>query len=201
MGSTLDRSGSTDCEKIKARILEFIRKNLTEKRLKHTYAVAETAVELAEKYGADKCRAALAALFHDMCRSFSTDVSDMYVRQLGLPDVYAGKKNLAHSKIAAELMRRDFGITDRELLDAVSYHTTGRAGMTLLEKIIFIADAVEPGRDYPGVEEIRELAYHDLDRACIRSLEGTVEHIRRQGRYLDPDTSKARDYLKENTDL
>ncbi len=54
-------------------------------------------------------------------------------------------------------MRRDFGITDRELLDAVSYHTTGRAGMTLLEKIIFIADAVEPGRDYPGVEEIREL--------------------------------------------
>ena len=83
MGSTLDRSGSTDCEKIKARILEFIRKNLTEKRLKHTYAVAETAVELAEKYGADKCRAALAALFHDMCRSFSTDVSDMYVRQLG----------------------------------------------------------------------------------------------------------------------
>ncbi len=92
MGSTLDRSGSTDCEKIKARILEFIRKNLTEKRLKHTYAVAETAVELAEKYGADKCRAALAALFHDMCRSFSTDVSDMYVRQLGLPDVYAGKR-------------------------------------------------------------------------------------------------------------
>ena len=109
--------------------------------------------------------------------------------------------NLSHSKVAAEIMKRDYGIEDEDMINAVSFHTTGRAGMSRLEKIIFLADAIEPGRNYPSVEETRRLAYIDLDKACISSLERTVEYIRGKGEYLDPDTVNALNYLKEKQDL
>ena len=95
-------------------------------------------------------------------------------------------------------MERDYGITDRDIINAVSYHTTGRAGMSLLEKIIYIADAIEPGRNYPGVEDVRVLAWQDLDRACLLSLERTIDFVRGQGNFLDSDTLEARDYLLEH---
>ena len=94
-------------------------------------------------------------------------------------------------------MERDFGIRDRDIINAVSYHTTGRAGMSLLEKVIFIADAIEPGRDYPGVDDLRRLAYVDLDKACLLSLTRTAEFVREQGIYLDDDTLAAKEYLEK----
>ena len=96
-----------------------------------------------------------------------------------------------------ELANVVYGIVDEDILNAVSYHTTGRAGMSKLEKIIFLADAIEPGRNYPTVEEIRKLAYIDLNKACISSLERTVEYIKGIGEYLDPDTINAINDLKE----
>ncbi|MEE0772255.1 MAG: bis(5'-nucleosyl)-tetraphosphatase (symmetrical) YqeK [Anaerovoracaceae bacterium] len=187
-------------KELKNQIIEYIEKNLNEKRLRHTYSVAKEAVKLAERYGADAERAELAALFHDMFRSTPVQVLNMYIRQLGLPESNMDNPNLSHGKIAAAVMKKDYGIEDKELLNAVSYHTTGRAGMTLLEKIIFLADAIEPGRKYPDVEKIRETAYVDIDRACIESLERTVKYVREIGEYLDPDTEKAIDYLKEKQD-
>ena len=187
-------------KELKNQIIEYIEKNLNEKRLRHTYSVAKEAVKLAERYGADAERAELAALFHDMFRSTPVQVLNMYIRQLGLPESNMDNPNLSHGKIAAAVMMKDYGIEDKELLNAVSYHTTGRAGMTLLEKIIFLADAIEPGRKYPDVEKIRETAYVDIDRACIESLERTVKYVREIGEYLDPDTEKAIDYLKEKQD-
>lgn len=192
-----EQSFSEQLEKIK----KYLENNLKEKRIIHTYSVVNEAVKLAERYGEDTEKAGFAALCHDMCRGMSTAVLNMYVRQLGLPKSLIDKPNLSHGKVAAEILKKDYGITDDEILNAVSYHTTGRAGMSVFEKIIFLADAIEPERTYPTVDETRALAYIDLDRACINSLERTIEYINGTGNYLDPDTIKARDDLKEKLKL
>jgi predicted HD superfamily hydrolase involved in NAD metabolism len=152
---------------------------------------------LAEKYGADVEKAETAALFHDMYRGVAAEVLNDYVYKLGLDSKYVNNPNLAHGKIAARIMARDYGITDQETIDAVSFHTTGRAGMSTLEKIIYIADAIEPSRDYPGVDELREAVKRDLDLACYLSLSRTIDFVREQGKFLDTDTLEARDDFRE----
>lgn len=176
-------------------LMDYINHNMTEKRRVHTYAVAEEAVKLARRYGEDVEKAELAALFHDFFRGISAEELNRYVREFGLSPAYFDNNNLAHGKIAAIVMERDYHITDQDIINAVSFHTTGRAGMSLLEKIIYLADAIEPNRVYPGVKELRELAMEDLDRACLQSLEKNIEYIRNRGVYLDEDTLKARDEL------
>ncbi|NLD20313.1 MAG: HD domain-containing protein [Clostridiales bacterium] len=190
-----------DFTELTNRIKYYIEVNLKDSRREHTYAVAWEAVKLAAHYGADGDKAKIAALFHDMFRNMSLNAMNMYVNHWGLPKKYLDNPNLAHGKLAAEMMKRTYEISDEDILNAVSYHTTGRAGMSKLEKIIFLADAIEPGRNYPTVEETRALAYTDIDRACISSLERTIEYIQGKGDYLDPDTIKARDDLKEKINL
>lgn len=179
-------------------ISNYIEKNFSEKRKIHTEGVRKTAVRLAGKYGADPEKAEAAALFHDMYRGVSPEVLNYYVRHLELGEKYMNNPNLAHGKIAAVIMERDYGITDPDILNAVSFHTTGRPAMSLLEKIIYIADAIEPNRSYPGVDSLRQAAERDLDEACLLSLERTIEYVRGQGLYLDMDTVDARDYFKKN---
>ena len=186
---------------VKAEIMSYIEKNLSERRLKHTRSVVNEAIKLAKHYGEDVEKAELAALFHDMFRSTPASVLNMYIRQLGLPKNIMDNPNLSHGKIAAVIMKRDFGIEDEDIVNAVSFHTTGRAGMSKLEKIIFLADAIEPGRNYPTVDEIRALAYINLEKACISSLTRTVEYIKGIGEYLDPDTINAINDLKEKINL
>ena len=201
MGCTDNPCEQPDYGILKRQITGYIEENLREKRLKHTYSVANEAVKLAGRYGEDVRKAELAALFHDMFRNTPVAVLNMYIRQLGLPTHLTDNPNLSHGKIAAVIMRKDYGIEDEDILNAVAFHTTGRAGMSRLEKIIFLADAIEPGRNYPTVEETRALAYVDLNRACISSLQRTVEYIRSIGEYLDSDTVNAIDDLKENLNL
>ena len=176
-------------------INSYIEKNLSEKRREHVYGVVETAVKLAEKYGCDIEKAREAALYHDMFRSTPVEVLNMYVRQLELDPVLLDNANLAHGPIAAIIMKRDYGVTDPDLINAVRYHTTGRAGMSTLEKIIYLADAIEPGRNYPTVEKARELAEVSLEDACLFSMERSMAYIRERGLFLHEDTIKARDYL------
>lgn len=182
------------------RLEEFLKENLKESRLRHTHAVAEDAVKLARRFGADEEKAELAALFHDAYRNLPIPAMDMYITRLGMPDRYKGNPNLAHSKIAAAAMEQVFGVEDRDMINAVSYHTTGRAGMSDLEKIIFIADATEPGRRYPGVGRIRKALEKDLDRACLLSLESTVRFLESKEAYIDRDTVDALEYFKEKID-
>ena len=163
-------------------IKTYIEKNFSEKRKLHTEGVRVTAIDLAKKYGADPEKAETAALFHDMYRGVSVDVLNYYVK---------------HGKIAAIVMERDFGITDPDIINAVSYHTTGRPAMSALEKVIYIADAIEPNRNYPGVEAIRKMAEEDLDKACLLSMDRTIEYVQQQGNFLDTDTIAARNDLKE----
>lgn len=179
-------------------IINDIEKNLTPRRLEHTYGVCEKAVALAKEYGVDNEKAYIAALFHDMFKDISQEKLEEMVDLYGLDQRYKSNLNLAHSKLAAAVMKKDYGINDSELLDSVSYHTTGRAGMTLLEKIIYIADAVEPGRNYPGVENIRKLLEkEDLDEACYVSLKGTIRDLKSRNLFIDDDSIKAKDYFEK----
>lgn len=177
-------------------INEYIDKNFSEKRKIHTQGVKDTAMELAEIFRVDQEKAQVAALFHDMFRGVSEEALNYYVRQLKLDDKYLNNCNLAHSKIAAIIMERDYDVKDKDILNAVSYHTTGRPNMSPLEQVIYIADAVEPNRNYPGVDLLRQVARKDLNQACLISLENTIDFVEGQGNYLDEDTLLARDYFK-----
>ena len=192
---------STQYETLKNRITDYLKKNLKETRYRHTINVARIAVKMAGEYGADIRKAELAALLHDMARNISIPEMNMYIEDMGFPVRYMDNMNLAHSKIASVLAGTLFGIHDEDVLNAVSFHTTGRAGMSLLEKIIFLADAIEPDRDYPGVDEIRKQAEGSIDKACLMSLKGTVDHIEKQGIYMDPDTLEAKDYFEQMEEI
>jgi predicted HD superfamily hydrolase involved in NAD metabolism len=181
-------------------IYSYIEKHSSENRKNHIDGVLITADILAVRYGADRQKTKIAALCHDLYRGIKDDALNIYVKQLGLPKEYLDNANLSHAKIAAEMIKKDFGITDEDVLNAVRYHTTGRSGMSILEKVIFLADSIEPGRNYPGVDEIRKVAETDLDQACLMCLERTIEYIKKKGYYLDPDTLDAREWFlkKEN---
>lgn len=171
---------------------------LSEKRRKHTMGVRTTGRKLAEIYGADKEQVDIACIIHDLYRGKEIEELDRMIDELGIDEKYKGNANLSHGKIAAEVAKRDIGITDTEIINAVAYHTTGRADMSLVEKIVFISDAIEPGRDYPGVEELRHIAPKNIDKACFMSLSGTVAFLKKQGvADIDEDTIKAVNSLVE----
>lgn len=179
-------------------IQEIIDTEFSEKRRVHTYGVVDTAIKLALQYGADVEKAKTAAMYHDLFRGVKVDIINYYVNHLKLDSHYIDNPNLAHGKIAAHVMKSEYDIHDQEILDAVSFHTTGRKNMTLLEKVVFLADAIEPNRNFPNVEKLRELAYIDIDKACLYSLQRTIDYVQSKGEYLDQDTVMARDYfLKE----
>lgn len=180
-----------------SKIETHIENNFSEKRKIHTYGVRDTALALAKQYGCDLHKTELAALLHDLYRGVPENVLNYHVKHLGLDNRYLNDPNLAHGKIAAVMIQRDFDIHDEDIINAVSFHTTGRPGMSLLEKIIYISDAIEPGRSYPGVEELRKLVKEDLDMACLASMKKTVEYVSSEGKFLDEDTIKAQKYLEE----
>lgn len=178
-------------------IHSYIERNFSEKRRIHTYAVRDLSLKLAEYHGADKEKVETAALFHDMFRGVPEQSINCYVKHLRLDNKYINNPNLAHGKIAALIMERDYGITDKDIINAVSYHTTGRPEMSLIEKIIYIADATEPNRVYPKVETLRRLSYENLDKAVLVSLQHTIKYIQNRGLYLDNDTILAQKYYEE----
>lgn len=178
-------------------IEEYIKKHFSKKRKVHTEGVRKLAVEMAEQYGADPEKAEAAALYHDMYRGTPVEELDRLIDETGLPERYKGSANLAHGKLAAVMMKEKFGVTDQDMINAVSFHTTGRAGMSQLEKVVFLADAIEPNRDYPGVDRLREIAKKDLDKACLECLRGTISYLEKQGVYIDPDTLRAKEWFEQ----
>ena len=176
---------------------------LTEKRRIHTEGVLDTAIKLGKVYGLesdDLERVEIACLFHDVFRGRKGEALNSLIDKYCLPNKYYDNANLAHGKLASAYIKSELGIEDTTILDAVSFHTTGRPEMSLIEKIVFIADAIEPGRDYPGVDGLRRLAFSDIDRACLESLRGTVEHLKKSGvseDEIDPDTLNAIEYFEK----
>jgi predicted HD superfamily hydrolase involved in NAD metabolism len=169
--------------------LEMVKKQLTEHRYQHTIGVMETAVALAEQYGTDVKKAELAAIFHDYAKFRPKEEMKQIILEQNMPkDLLLYSTELWHAPVGAYLVEKEVGIDDREILDAIRYHTSGRANMTLLEKIIYLADYIEPGRIFPGVEEVRELAKQDLNRALIKALQNTIQFLMKKNQAIYPDT-------------
>ena len=173
----------------------FIRDNLKESRYRHSLGVEEMAVRLAYLHGADAEKAAFAGRYHDIAKNFDMETMDSYIRKYGLPENLVGNNALAHSKVGAEILEHEFGVTDREILDSVRYHTTARKDMTLLDELIFVADVVEDNRTYSDLDYYQDLAYKDLDQACLEILEYTIGDLTAKGRGIDKDTLEARDWV------
>jgi predicted HD superfamily hydrolase involved in NAD metabolism len=169
--------------------LEIVKKQLTEHRYQHTLGVMETAIQLAKQYGADVKKAELAAIFHDYAKFRSKEEMKQIILEQNMPnDLLIYNTELWHAPVGAYLVKTEVGIQDEDILDAIRYHTSGRANMTLLEKIVYVADYIEPGRIFPGVDEVRELAQQDLDKALIKALQNTIQFLLKKNQPIYPDT-------------
>ncbi|WP_240371189.1 bis(5'-nucleosyl)-tetraphosphatase (symmetrical) YqeK [Anoxybacteroides rupiense] len=169
--------------------LEIVKKQLTEHRYEHTIGVMETAIELARRYGEDEKKAELAAIFHDYAKFRPKEEMKQIILEQNMPkDLLSYHSELWHAPVGAYLVRTEVGIEDEEILNAIRYHTSGRAEMTLLDKIVYVADYIEPGRIFSGVDEVRELALKDLDQALIRALQNTIQFLLKKNQPIYPDT-------------
>jgi predicted HD superfamily hydrolase involved in NAD metabolism len=173
----------------KADALEVIKSLLPEKRFLHTLGVLETAIKLAEKYQVDTKKAELAAIFHDYAKYHPITEMKEIVKNKNMDERLLTYGNeLLHGPVGAYLVKKEYGITDEEILNAIRYHTTGRLKMTLLDKIIFISDYIEPNRSFTGVEEVRALVNNNLDAAIIASLSNTINFLTKKRQPIHPDT-------------
>ncbi len=169
--------------------LELVKKQLTEHRYQHTLGVMETAITLAGKYGADVKKAEIAAIFHDYAKFRPKDEMQEIILAQGFPqDLLDFNSELWHAPVGAYLVEKEAGITDREVLDAIRYHTSGRENMTLLEKVIYLADYMEPGRHFPGVDEVRAMAKENLDHALIKAVQNTILFLMKKNQTIYPET-------------
>lgn len=166
-----------------------LKNNLYEKRYIHSLGVAEEAKRLAVIYGADEEKAYIAGLLHDCAKKFTPDEQLDVCKKIGVElDEYAKLCiPIVHSFLGVEIARTEYGINDVEILNAIKYHTVGRAGMTLLEKIIYIADITEAGRDFEGVDELRRLVDKDLTAAIIKSVEFELKRNSQRQSIIHPN--------------
>lgn len=180
--------------------LQILKQKLTPSRLYHSVCVAEQAEHLAKIFGSDTEKAYTAGLIHDIMRYESAE--DM------LKLIDSDKKHVltdSERKITVTLhavagevyLRTVLGVTDEEILSAVRYHTTGKENMSLLEKIIYVADLTSADRNYPDVNEVRSMAETSLEKATLRGLSFTIESNAKQNRPIHIDTVKAYNYLAE----
>jgi predicted HD superfamily hydrolase involved in NAD metabolism len=177
-------------------IAASVKAQMPERRWKHVEGVVETAVLLAQRFGGDPGKADLAAVLHDAAKFWPTDRMEAIIRDGGLPgDLLNYDKELWHAPVGAFVAERDYGVTDPDVLDAIRYHTSGREAMTQLDKIVCLADYMEPGRDFPGVDKIRELAHHSLERALLAGFDSTISFLLEKGKRIYPLTILARNDL------
>ncbi|MFD1850214.1 bis(5'-nucleosyl)-tetraphosphatase (symmetrical) YqeK [Oceanobacillus bengalensis] len=177
----------------KENAIEIVKPHLKKKRFEHTLRVADTAEQLAGIYNESKEKATLAAIFHDYCKYRPLEeMKRCIVSTRTLPkDLLDFHHELWHGPVGSVLVEKEYGIVDRDIRSAIYYHTTGRANMSKLEMIIFLADYIEPGRDFPGVHAVRELAREDLLGACLLASKNTINHLLSKGASIYPDTFHA----------
>ena len=170
---------------------------LKHRRIPHVLGTEQEAIRLAERYGADVEKARVAALRHDCTKKLDMPAQLALCGQYGiaLDELEQKALKLLHSKTGAAIARDVFGVDD-EVYSAIWYHTTGHADMTTLEKIIYLADYIEPSRDFPGVDTLRKVCYEDLDKGLLLGLEMTIEEMTAMGNPVHRATVEARDWLK-----
>ena len=177
----------------------FARERLSQKRYGHTVRVADTAERLAQIHSLDPTRARLAALLHDAAREKEPEE---FLRLAGEWDLPVGEPErespkLLHAPVAAELARRELGVEDEEVLAAIQAHTVGRPGMGSLALALYVADKIEPARDYPSVERLRRLAQEDLREAAAEALRRAIAHNEGRSRPIHPSSRAMLEWLEE----
>ena len=170
-----------------------VKSMLKPKRFEHSCNVARLAKELAKRYGADEDKAYLAGIIHDVCKNLPEEEQFTIAHNSDIiwNNAMMASPQLWHAPAGAEYAEREFGVQDTEILLAVRYHTTGRAGMGLLEKILFTADLTSDDREYPGAKELQALARKNLDAVVEEGLVFTIQDLSTARRPIHPDTLDA----------
>ncbi|MEY4479872.1 MAG: hypothetical protein RLZZ267_550 [Bacillota bacterium] len=178
------------------KIVESVQGRMPAKRWLHTQGVMTESVSLAERFGADPVKAEIAAILHDVAKYWPIEEQrNLLLReQIGQAELEFDKA-LMHAVIGAWVAEHEYGIQDQEVLDAIRYHTSGREQMSLLDKVVCLADYIEPGRDFPGVDKLRKLARKDIDEALIAGFDGTIQVLIEQRKRIFPLTLAARNGL------
>ena len=173
-----------------------LKKYLQQERYAHSISVMEVSEKLAEHYKIDKERIMKTALMHDLAKEMSISELKEYVLK---NNIYVSEIEMVtgvtlHAKVAADICKKKYEFDD-EMCNAISAHTTGKANMSLFEKIIFIADKIDYTREYEGVEELRELAFSNINEAVIRNIENTTIRNKKNGRPILEESIKTRNYI------
>ena len=169
----------------------LLQQSLKPKRYEHSVRVYMTALKMAEHYHANVNKVAIASLIHDCGRQIPKEDSVAKAKELGIPvdPVEETQPILLHAKLGVYYAIHKYGVSpdDREVLDAIRYHSTGTVDMTQTAKIVFLADLIEPGRDFEGVEALREVSFQDLDRGMLLSYDNTIRYLLEDGLLIHPD--------------
>lgn len=193
MAASGGRRGAASLEEMAT----WVRGLLSAGRWQHTQRVAEMARRLALRWGADLQKVELAAILHDCARELATESLLKMAGDFGIvrDAISDAEPVLYHGPVAAAWAGSRWHIEDPEVLEAIAVHTTGRPGMGLVAKVLYLADALELGRNYPGVEALRQEALEDLDRALLGVLDNTIVYLVKGGRLIHPDSVAARNEL------
>jgi len=177
--------------------LVIISTRLSSRRYNHSLQVAQVAREMAGHYGADPDKAYITGLLHDYAKGMpAPELLKIAVAHNLLEDeVDSLVPDLLHAPVGAFLLRSELAIDDEEVLQAVKKHTLGALRMSDLDKIIYLADMIEPGRDFPGLERLKCLAWRDLDEGMLFGLESTIKYCLDEHRILHPLTVRVRNYF------
>lgn len=166
-------------------------------RFRHTIGVADTCACMAMRYGIDVERAYIAGLLHDCAKCVDDEikVSECIDNNIEMTDIERKNPYLLHSKLGAFYAKTLYGIEDEEICSAIRYHTTGRCDMTSLEKIVFLADYIEPYRNKANdLDNIRRLAFVDIDRAVYEVLKSTLDYLKKNNKKIDTASEKTFDF-------
>lgn len=174
-----------------------LRERLTRERLEHSLSVANTARSLALVHGIPVQKAYVAGLLHDVARDMPFRDLVTYARRSGIPvgPIELEEPVLLHAPVGAAVARCELGVTDKDILRAISRHTTGCRGMSPLDLVLYISDYMEPGRRFEGIESVRIAAFEDLETGAVMAMDCTITYLMRQRRLIHPKTVQARNDL------
>ncbi|NRG68749.1 HD domain-containing protein [Streptococcus suis] len=183
-------------------LLEKIRVAMKPARFQHVLGVEEAALTLADQYGCDPKKASLAALLHDYAKEVEDQVFLDLIAKYDLDkDLLNWDNNIWHGVVGAYKIAEDFGLKDEEIFQAIQRHTIGAGQMTLLDKVLYVADYIEPNRDFPGVDEARRIAKESLDKAVAYETAQTISYLAKKRIPIYPQTLETYNgyvaYLKE----
>lgn len=183
-----------------------VKKKLGEKNYKHSLNVLEAGLILSKNFNVSEEKVAVAALLHDYAKELTLKEAKTLIleREFPMDDKSIIDMNIVHGEIASFIAKMDFGIEDKDILNAIKYHTTGREKMSVLEKIVYLADVIEPSREFYGVNNIRQMSIIDLDQAVLMAMDSSLSYLIKIKSLIHLDTIYARNYIlsemKKNKD-